>query len=91
MTFVKNSSTEDFENTLEEAYPKLRDCGGYELLRTPPGSRISLENLVMPTGGFTSAFLADESNLGQAICYIRPIQKDLDLGILNVSQFIVYH
>ncbi|WAR07778.1 UPL1-like protein, partial [Mya arenaria] len=85
LTFVKNSNKIDFERTLEEAYPKLKDCGGYELLRTPPGSRIALESLIVPTGGFSAAYLADESNLGQALCYIRPIQKDLDMGILNTE------
>ncbi|WAR07436.1 hypothetical protein MAR_017394, partial [Mya arenaria] len=85
LTFVKNSNKIDFERTLEEAYPKLKDCGGYELLRTPPGSRIALKSLIMPTGGFSAAYLADESNLGQALCYIRPIQKDLDMGILNTE------
>ncbi|XP_053386140.1 uncharacterized protein LOC128550670 isoform X2 [Mercenaria mercenaria] len=78
ITFVKSTSKNDFENTLEEAYPKLRDCGGFELLRTPPGSRVALESILMPAGGYTSAYLADESALGQAMCYIRPIQKDLD-------------
>ena len=77
----------DFEKTLEEAFPKLKDCGGWELLRTPPGSRIVLENIRIPTGGYTSSYLADESNLGQAVCYIRPIQKDLDMGALSVSHF----
>ena len=32
----------------------------------------------MPPGGFSTSYLADESGLGQAMAYIRPIQKDLN-------------
>ena len=31
----------------------------------------------MPSGGYNVNFLANESNLGHAVCYIRPIQKNL--------------
>ena len=91
ITVLRNSNKFDFEKALEEAFPKLKDCGAYELLRTPPGSRTALESIRMPTGGFTSAYLADESNLGQAVCYVRPIQKDLDMGVLSVSQTVTGH
>ncbi|KAL3867437.1 hypothetical protein ACJMK2_044639 [Sinanodonta woodiana] len=40
----------------------------------------------MPQGGYTSAYLVDKSNLGQAVCYIRPIQRDLDLSALTDCQ-----
>ena len=85
---MENSNKADFDNTLEEAFPKLKDCGGYEFLRTPPGSRITLEHTRFPSGGFSSAFLAEESNLGQAVCYVRPIQKDLAMAMLSVSNFL---
>uniref|UniRef100_K1QWF2 Uncharacterized protein n=1 Tax=Magallana gigas TaxID=29159 RepID=K1QWF2_MAGGI len=43
------------------------------------GSRVSLEKLKMPNNGFTTSYLAAESNLGQACCYTRPIQRDVEM------------
>ncbi|WAR18586.1 LOW QUALITY PROTEIN: G2E3-like protein, partial [Mya arenaria] len=60
-------------------YPKLRDCGGYELMRTPPGSRVALENILVPVVGYTSAYLADDSTLGQAIMKPSFMSKSLAL------------
>ena len=84
LTMLKTNSPADFNNAVETAYPKLKDCGGYELLRTPPGSRVTLEIIPIPPGGFTTAHLADKSCLQQAVCYIRPIQKDLDVNTPSV-------
>ena len=68
-----------FKETLWLTYPKLRNAGGYELLRSATASRNKLENMWVPPGGFSSSHLADESGLGQALCFIRPIQQDLQL------------
>jgi hypothetical protein len=57
----------------------LREAGGFELMRTGTVSRTQLEAMYLPAGGYTSVYLADESGLGQAICFIRPIQMDLPL------------
>lgn len=65
LTMVKSTNSSDFSTALENAFPKLKACGGYALLRTPPGSRISLEVIPMPPGGFTSTYLADENCLQQ--------------------------
>ncbi|XP_053406476.1 uncharacterized protein LOC123545143 [Mercenaria mercenaria] len=86
ITFIKDSYPESFKAKLEEVYPNLIGCGGFELLRSNCGSRVSLEVLKMPSTGFTSIYLANESNLGQALCYIRPIQKDLELHIGSTQE-----
>lgn len=77
ITFLKDSCPESFQSKLEEVFPKLTGCGGFELLRSNIGSRVALELLKMPPNGFTSNYLANESNLGQAMCYIRPIQRNI--------------
>jgi hypothetical protein len=63
-----------------ESYPKLEEGRGFELLRTTPNTRLTLQKMQFPKEGSTSAHLADESNLGQALCYVRPIQQDLDMA-----------
>lgn len=79
VTFPKNDSPSSFKQVLEKNFPGLKNCGGYELLRSMVGSRVSLEKLKMPNNGFTTSYLAAESNLGQACCYIRPIQRDVEM------------
>jgi len=68
-----------FKQKVEEVFPKLSDCGGWELLRSGITSRTKLDPIVRPPGGFSSENLSDNSLLGQAVCFIRPIQKDLSL------------
>ncbi|XP_053402411.1 uncharacterized protein LOC123548416 isoform X2 [Mercenaria mercenaria] len=79
ITFLKDAYPESFKSNLENAFPKLKDCSGFELLRTTLDSRLLLEVMKMPAGGFTAAYLANESNLGKAVCYIRPMQKDIPI------------
>ncbi|XP_078330326.1 uncharacterized protein LOC111102048 isoform X4 [Crassostrea virginica] len=78
ITFVKNNIPEDFTKKLEN-YPKMKGCGGYELLRTATSSRIELELIRPGSNGYTSEYLFN-SYLGQATCFIRPIQIDLDIS-----------
>lgn len=79
LTFKKNNDAEYFTDKICEVFPKLKDIGGFEILRTESGRRQMLDKLKVPPGGYTTAFLADESALGQAVCYLRPIQVDLDV------------
>lgn len=79
VTFPKNDSRSSFKQVLETKFPGSKNCGGYELLRSMVGSRVSLEKLKMPKNGFTTSYLAAESNLGQACCYISPIQRDVEM------------
>lgn len=44
-------------------------------MRTATGSRSVLVPVWVPPGGMDSQYLADESGLGQALCFIRPIQR----------------
>ncbi|XP_060598120.1 uncharacterized protein LOC132751922 isoform X3 [Ruditapes philippinarum] len=79
ISFEKNDDAGYFKCRIEEHYPKLDGIGGFELLRTQARSRCDLEVIIVPPGGYTVNFLSNFSNLGQAVCYIRPIQNDLSL------------
>lgn len=72
LVLVKNKDAEYLRDALLEHYPKLKDGGGYELMRS--SSRILLETISIPSFGYTTHYLSDESGLGSAICYIRPLQ-----------------
>lgn len=69
-----------------EIFPRLLSGGGFELMRTCVGSRSILEPIPMPTEGYTSYSLAEETGLGQAICFIRPIQKDLEMLTESITE-----
>ena len=77
ITFPKNTSPASLKDKLEEYYPQLTKGGGFELLRVSFTNRTALDLIVPPPAGYTSQFLSEESGLGQAICYVRPIQRDL--------------
>ncbi|XP_045206092.2 uncharacterized protein LOC123558277 [Mercenaria mercenaria] len=85
ITFVKNSDPTAFKLKLEESFPSLKNCGGFELLRSSPKSRLSLEVIEIPSGGYNTDFLSDCSGLFQALCYIRPIQQDIVLNEMSVK------
>jgi len=56
-------------------------------LRTQARSRCDLEVMKMPPGGYNVNFLANHSNIGQAVCFIRPIQRNLSME--DVEEFSV--
>lgn len=68
-------SREEFNDAIISTYPKLKSCGGFELLRCVPNSK-QLEEI--------SESVAQSPKLLKAVIangrvYIRPVQKDLDL------------
>ncbi len=68
----------DFKARLEEVYPKLKESGGFEILRR--GTQTSDLVLIQPPRSeYSVPFLRDASELGQAIAFIRPIQNNLDV------------
>ncbi len=61
-------SAEDFCGVLLEAYPKLKDAGGYMLFKCVANKR-KLED---------SSPDSLKAKVGATKTYIRPLQKDLD-------------
>lgn len=57
-------------------FPRLRDAGGYELLRLETGTQ-NLEIIPPPPVGYSIEFL--KAVVQQAKVYIRPLQRDLNI------------
>ena len=67
----------EVKTTLEESYPKLKEGGGFEILRRGP-SPSELTLIPPPPSGYTVKFLRDSAGLGQAIAFVRPLQCNLN-------------
>ena len=77
VVFSCKATALEVQRVLESTYPKLGETGGFELLRSgSPCSSLVLIN--PPATGYSVPFLRDSAGLGQALAYIRPLQKDLD-------------
>ncbi|XP_071821218.1 uncharacterized protein [Apostichopus japonicus] len=74
----------ELQARLMEEFPKLKDAGGYEYLRSTAQTKL-LESISLPAGGGYSA-----ANLKfvmkQARIYLRPIQAELDLSNMTVDE-----
>lgn len=62
---------------LELVYPKLKEAGGFEILRSSPSNKDLVIN--PPASGYSIPFLRESSGIGQALAYIRPLQRSLSL------------
>lgn len=71
------------QGVLERQFPKLKAGGGFELLRSCGGRR-QLELITMPAHGYDIPYL--KQTLGQAIAYIRPLQRDLDMSPVPAAE-----
>ena len=70
-------STDEFHEVLVNSFPKLKNCGGFELLRCIPSTR-DLE--LIPSPSCYSPRLL-RNRIGTARIYIRPIQAHLGLHV----------
>ena len=53
-------------------------------MRSAQGTMLSL--ITPPPGGYSVPFLRDAAGLGQALAYIRPLQKDLDTFTIKSTE-----
>lgn len=67
---------EAFHGLLLDTFPKLRDAGGFELLRCKPNTR-ELE-VIAPRISSNPRLL--KRSVANSRIYIRPIQRDLSLA-----------
>jgi len=73
------NNAEDFKDYILTTYPKRGNCGGFEILKTSGMTRSrNLVVLPSPNTGYTIKTLKE--NMGHAVIYIRPMQKDLELS-----------
>ena len=73
-----------FKANLEEIFPRLVDGGGFEILR----SGVNVQSLVLippPAAGYSVPFLRDMPGLGQALAYVRPVQRNLNIAEVCVE------
>lgn len=79
LVFGNRDDAPTFKRKMEDAYPKLKLGGGFDLLRSGvrPGELLLIKP---PSSGYTVPFLMDGAGLGQAIIYVRPIQQNLDMS-----------
>ena len=88
VVFKCNASALELRTVLESVYPKLCGAGGFELLRSGhPCTALVL--ITPPATGYSVPFLRDSAGLGQALAYIRPLQKDIDLSVEVVEELQV--
>jgi hypothetical protein len=73
----ESSNAIEIHEAILSTFPKLKEAGGYELLRTHANTK-SLSVIFSPPEGYTGYYL--KSVLGQAKCFIRPIQADLKIS-----------
>ena len=76
LIIFEDGDCDDVHDSILEAFPKLKNGGGYELLRTSEHGR-ALEIIPSPPQGFTVAYLKDVCQ--QAKIYVRSLQQDLSL------------
>ena len=71
-----SGSNVDVIDALQEAYPALRDAGGFEYMYTDPGKKV-LE--IIPTGPRPTGNSVDYITqfIGQGKVYLRPIQSNI--------------
>ena len=85
ISMFQHGDNDDLHFSLMEAFPQLKDGGGYELLKANQ-SRV-LEVIPSPADGYTASYLRDI--VGQGKVYIRPIQRDLSLNPVASSVHIL--
>lgn len=90
LVFGSKDTAKLVQKKLEEAYPKLCQGGGFEILR----SGATVKDLVFirppPLTGYAVPFLRNESGLGQALAYVRPVQRNLDISELDLGSKVMY-
>ena len=72
-------SRDEFWSVITSAYPKLLNCGGFELLRCMTNSR-ELEPISRSVAKSPKLI---KSVLSNRKIFIRPLQKDLDIGVMD--------
>ena len=72
----EESSTRRFHEQLVNSFPKLRNAGGFELMRCLPNSR-SLEPITYSVAKYPKLL---KKVIGNSRIYFRPIQRDLDVS-----------
>lgn len=79
IVFGRSDDPLTFVEKIEAVYPKIKNGGGFELLRSGATNK-ELVVITPPPCGYSVPFLRDSSGLVQALAYIRPLQRSLDVS-----------
>ena len=89
IAFLEHGESSEFHEELLDAFPKLKQAGGYELLRTSEHSNKEVVVIPPPPGGYTASFL--KAIVVQAKVYVRPLQQSLSLEAVSGSESVSLH
>lgn len=83
LVFGSKDTAKLVQEKLENAFPKLSHGGGFEILRS--GATVRELVVIRPplNVGYSVSFLRNESGLGQALAYVRPVQRSLDISVMD--------
>ena len=88
IVFGSKDNAVKVKEKLEQAYPKLDKGGGFEILRSGVSTSVRGLCVLKPSAatGYSVNFLKNESGLGQALAYIRPLQRSLDTSPIDTEE-----
>jgi hypothetical protein len=90
LTFGRTDHALAFVSKIETVYPKIKTGGGFELLRSGASNKEIILITPLPSG-YTVPFLRESSGIGQALIYVRPIQKSLATDPAPLFQVLYMH
>ena len=79
LSFDDDATADEVHLIILDAFSKLSDAGGYEILRVMDKTK-TLDVITAPPEGYTVAFLKDIAQ--QAKLYIRPIRNNLSMDAI---------
>ena len=74
-----NATAQELTFELEFQFPKLKDSGGFELMRTMESGSREIQVIEMPGGGYSCEYL--KAVVHSAKLFIRPLQADLSMEL----------
>ena len=81
IAFAENGDSEQFHAEVLNTFPKLKDAGGYILMRTTEEKSRDLVPIPAPPSGYSVEYL--RNMVIHAKIYISPLQKDLPLDTVG--------
>lgn len=78
ISFRKDGNAEHFHENILDTFPKLKDCGGYEVLRTAERSSHKLDVIPCPLEGYSINILKECLNQAKGCdLSMEPEEKNL--------------
>lgn len=84
----KKGNHEYLTKVLEDKFPLLKKTGGFLICRTASGSQ-RLKVIPPSQSGYNIPYLRDDSPLRQAVAYIRPLQKSINIDDITRNQQVL--